>query len=66
MYDALKEIKDKNRVGDFLFPALPAKIKGKVTYLAEDMVVVDSEVDGDTFQYITHPDNVCIVQKKRK
>ncbi len=64
MYEALKDIKENDRVGDFLFPSLPSKIKGKVSFLSEEMVVVDSGVDGEVYQYITHPNNVCIVQKK--
>jgi hypothetical protein len=64
MFEALKDIKENDRVGDFLFPSLPSKIKGKVSFLSEEMVVVDSEVDGEVYQYITHPNNVCIVQKK--
>ena len=64
MYKALKEIKDTNSVGDFLFPSLPRKIKGKVGYLADDMVVIESENSGQVYQYLAHPNNVCIVQKK--
>jgi hypothetical protein len=64
MFEALQDIKENDRIGDFLFPSLPSKIKGKVSFLSEEMVVVDSEVDGEVFQYITHPNNVCIVQKK--
>jgi hypothetical protein len=62
MYEELKEIKDNNRVGDFLFPELP--VKGKVTILTIDTVVIESQTDGQTYQYITHPDNVVIVQRK--
>jgi hypothetical protein len=62
MYTELKEIKDKNIVGDFLFPANP--VTGKVIILTIDTVVIESQVDNQTYQYITHPDNVCIVQKK--
>ena len=64
MFEALQDIKENDRIGDFLFPSLPSKIKGKVSFLSEEMVVVDSEVDGEVYQYITHPNNVCIVQKK--
>ncbi len=64
MYDALKDIQKNDRTGDFLFPSLPTKIKGKISFLSETMVVVDSDVGGDVYQYITHPNNVCIVQKK--
>ena len=64
MFETLKDIKENDRVGDFLFPSLPSKIKGKVSFLSEEMVVVDSEVDGEVYQYITHPNNVCIVQKR--
>lgn len=64
MFAALNEIKENDRVGDFLFPSLPSKIKGKVSFLSVEMVVVDSEIDGEVYQYITHPNNVCIVQKK--
>lgn len=64
MLAALKEIKENDRVGDFLFPSLPSKIKGKVSFLSKEMVVVDSEIDGELYQYITHPNNICIVQKK--
>jgi hypothetical protein len=64
MYEQLKEVKDNDRVGDFLFPSLPNKVKGKIISLAEDMVVVESNIDGDNFQFITHPNNICIVQKK--
>jgi len=64
MIKALKEIKENDRDGDFLFPSLPNKIKGKVSFLSEEMVVVESTVDGELFQFITHPNNVCIVQKK--
>ncbi len=64
MYKALKDIKDNNRVGDFLFPSLPSKIKGTVGHLAEDMVVIESENSGQSYQYIAHPNNICIVQKK--
>lgn len=64
MFTALKEMKENDRVGDFLFPSLPSKIKGKVTFLSQEMVVVDSKADGEVFQFVTHPNNVCIVQKK--
>jgi hypothetical protein len=64
MYDQLKDIMDNNRIGDFLFPSLPAKIKGKISFLSREMVVVDAEEDGETYQYVTHPNNICIVQKK--
>lgn len=64
MFEALKNIKENDIVGDFLFPSLPSKIKGKVSFLSEEMVMVDSEVDGEVYQYITHPNNVCIAQKK--
>jgi hypothetical protein len=64
MFEALQDIKENDRIGDFLFPSLPSKIKGKVSFLSKEMVVVDSEVDGEVYQYITHPNNVCIVQKK--
>ena len=64
MFNALQDIKENDRVGDFLFPSLPSKIKGKISFLSEKMVVVDSEIDGQIYQYITHPNNVCIVQKK--
>ena len=64
MFDTLQDIKINNRLGDFLFPSLPSKIKGKVSFLSKDMVVVDSEVGGEVYQYITHPNNVCIVQRK--
>ena len=64
MFDALKDMKENDRVGDFLFPSLPSKIKGKISFLSEELAVVDSEVDGALYQYITHPNNVCIVQKK--
>jgi len=64
MYKALKDIMDNDRIGDFLFPSLPSKIKGKVSFLSKEMVIVDSRVDGELYQYITHPNNVCIVQIK--
>lgn len=64
MFEALQDIKENDRIGDFLFPSLPSKIKGKISFLSKEMVVVDSEVDGEVYQYITHPNNVCIVQKK--
>jgi hypothetical protein len=64
MFEELKDIIENDRVGDFLFPSLPNKIKGKVSFLSEEMVVVESENDGELYQYITHPNNVCIVQKK--
>lgn len=64
MFAALTEIKENDRVGDFLFLSLPSKIRGKVSLLSEEMVVDDSEIQGELYQYITHPDNVCIVQKK--
>ena len=64
MFEALQDIKENDRIGDFLFPSLPSKIKGKVSFLSKEMVMVDSEVDGEVYQYITHPNNVCIVQKK--
>lgn len=64
MYKALKEIKENDRVGDFLFPSLPSKIKGKISYLSEDMAVIESENEGQMYQYIAHPNNICIVQKK--
>ena len=64
MFDALKDMKENDRVGDFLFPSLPSKIKGKISFLLEKLAVVDSEVDGEVYQYITHPNNVCIVQIK--
>ena len=64
MFETLKDIKENDRVGDFLFPSLPSKIKGKVSFLSEEIVVVDSQVDEEVYQYITHPNNVCIVQKK--
>lgn len=64
MFKALKEIKENDSVSDFLFPSLPRKIKGKVGFLSEEMVVIESQVDGDFYQYITHPNNVCIVQRK--
>jgi len=64
MFEALKDIKENDRVGDFLFPSLPSKIKGKISFLSKELSVIDSEVDGEVYQYITHPNNVCIVQKK--
>jgi len=64
MFDTLQDIKNNNRTGDFLFPSLPKKIKGKVSFLSKDMVVIDSDVDSEVYQYITHPNNVCIVQRK--
>lgn len=64
MFETLKEIKENDRVADFLFPSLPSTIKGKISFLSENMVMVDSDVDGQIYQYITHPNNICIVQKK--
>jgi len=64
MFNALKEIKDNDRVGDFLFPSMPEKVKGKVSHLSQDMVVIDSELDGEVYQYVTHPNNIVVVQKK--
>ncbi len=64
MFKILQEMKQNDRTGDFLFPSLPEKVKGKVSFLSQDMVVVDSEVGGEVYQYITHPNNVCIVQLK--
>lgn len=64
MFETLKDMKENNRAGDFLFPSLPSKVRGNVSYLSEEMVVVDSEIAGEVYQYITHPNNVCIVQKK--
>ncbi|MHC4645487.1 MAG: hypothetical protein ACYTBJ_08290 [Planctomycetota bacterium] len=64
MFETLKDIKKNKRAGDFLFPSLGGPIRGKVSYLSEEMVVVDSKIKGQVYQYITHPDNVCIVQKK--
>ena len=64
MFESLKDIKENDRIGDFLFPSLPSKIKGKISFLSEEMVVVESGDDGEIYQYITHPNNVCIVQKK--
>lgn len=64
MYEILQDMKDKETVGDFLFPAMPRKIKGKVGYLMSDAVWIESESDGQTYYYITHPNHVCIVQKK--
>jgi hypothetical protein len=64
MYEALKELKDNDRVGDFLFPGVPTKIKGKVMFLSREMVVIESETGGQMYQYITHPTNICIVQRK--
>ena len=64
MFAILKDIMVNDRVADFLFPSLPSKIKGKVSYLSEEMVVVESKIDGEQFQFITHPNNVYIVQKK--
>ncbi len=64
MFDTLKDIKDDDKVGDFLFPSLPSPVKGKVGHLSEKMVVIESEVGSEVFQYITHPDNIFIVQKK--
>ena len=62
MFTTLKTLKDNNTSGDFLFPSLPRKVKGTVSYLTADMVVIDSEDSGTVFQYITHPNNICIVQ----
>ena len=64
MFNALKDMKDNNRPGDFLFPSLPSKVRGEVSHLSKDMVVIDSEVAGIVYQYITHPNNICIVQEK--
>ena len=64
MFKSLKEMKENDRIGDFLFPSLPSKIKGKISFLSKEMVVVESVLDGEPYQYITHPNNVCIVQKK--
>ena len=64
MFEVLKDMKENNREGDFLFPSLQQTIKGKVSYLSKEMVVIDSEVAGNVYQYITDPDNICIVQKK--
>ena len=44
MFQALKDIKENDRVGDFLFPSLPMKIKGKVGHLSKEMVMIESEV----------------------
>lgn len=64
MFKTLQDIQQNDRIGDFLFPSLPEKIKGKVGFLSADMVVVDSEIGGEVYQCITHPNNVCIVQIK--
>ncbi len=64
MFEALKEIQDNDKIADFLFPSLPSIIKGKIGFLSKEMVVVESKNDGELYQYITHPNNTCIVQKK--
>ena len=64
MFETLKKLEDDNRIADFLFPSLPSPIKGKISFLSEEMVMVDSVVDEETFQYITHPNSIVIVQKK--
>jgi hypothetical protein len=64
MLEALQRMKDDQTVGDFLFPALPKPIKGRVGSLSADMVVVESQLGADTYQYVTHPSNVYLVQKK--
>lgn len=65
MIESLKEMKDNATIGDFLFPGLSRPIKGKVTSLKDKRVVIESDVGGKTYQYITHPDNVCVVQVKQ-
>lgn len=64
MFEALKKLMDSNKQGDFLFPSVPNKVKGKVSKLNQDMAVIESVVNGETFEFITHPNNICVVQKK--
>lgn len=66
MYNTLKKIMDGDSVSGFLFPGSPKPIKGKIAFLSLDMVVVYTHVDGKIYEFITHPNNICIVQKKRK
>jgi hypothetical protein len=66
MYNALKKIIDSDGVSDYLFPSLPEPITGKIAFLSHEMVVVSTHVDGKTCEFITHPNNICIVQKKIK
>ena len=65
MFEALKKLMDSNKQGDFLFPSLPKKIKGKVSKLSQDMAVIESVMNEETFEFITHPNNICVVQKKK-
>ena len=64
MYNSLKDLSKNHRECDFLFPALPNIIKGKVTHIKATRVVIESDIDGEIYQYITHPSSIYIVQKK--
>jgi hypothetical protein len=64
MFDTLKKLQDDHKIADFLFPALPKAIKGQVIRLTQDRVIIESDSDGDNFQYICHPNAAIIVQKK--
>ncbi|MHC4759424.1 MAG: hypothetical protein ACYTE8_12275 [Planctomycetota bacterium] len=64
MYDTLKKIKDNDKIGDYLFPSLGAVIQGKIVSLSDDMVVVSSKLNDETFEYATHPNNIVLVQRK--
>lgn len=63
MYEDLKKIKESGIVADFLFPGLPGPVKGKVISLTAERVIIESQVGGKTYQYLTHPYNICIVQE---
>ena len=64
MFKNLQAMKDNDKIGDFLFPSLPKKIKGRVSFLSKEAVWIESKVGTQVYQYITHPNNVCIVQRK--
>ncbi len=64
MFKILKKMKEDGTIGDFLFPSLPSRIKGKVSHLLDDVVFIESRIDGEVCEFITHPNSVYIVQKK--
>lgn len=64
MFNTLKKLKDSNKEADFLFPSLTKAIKGNVTNLTQDRVVIEFRIDGDVYQVIGHPNNTIIIQKK--
>ena len=64
MFETLKSLKEAGTEADFLFPGIDGPVKGKVSQLKNSRIVIEAVEGGTTFQYLTNPNAVVVVQKK--